>query len=307
MTVEVWFDIHHECSRNNLTNFLAIHQCALAKLSYLLSKPELSPAQIRSLLLRPLRGELTVISPVPTFASPLSEVGDRVRTLFTQLMECSPSAQQNPLRRGRSKSSVDSTFPHHEDVPSDFDSPWPATARDADNAEKALLPYLLGQAASRSGPLLAEILNSLTATSAIPATALLSAASSGTAISFLSEPSTPSLQTPLHLAVLASQPINVALLLSHGASVHSRDILCHSALFYAARLGTEGKEMVELLKKCGAHLGEVELERGEVGMEIARSYKLGKAEDLAVWKSACGDDLERAKDIFRSFTFSTSG
>lgn len=221
-------------------------------------------------------------------------------------MECSSSTPQNPLQRGRSKSSVDGTFPHHEDVPSSFDSPWPATARDADNVERALLPYLLGQAASRSGPLLAEIINSLTETLVIPTTTLLGPSPSDTAISILSEPSTPSLQTPLHLAVLAAQPINVALLLSHGASVHSRDTLCHSALFYAARLGAEGKEMVELLKKCGAHLGEVELERGDVGMEIARSYKLGKVEDLALWESACGDEWERAKEIFSGFTLSTS-
>ena len=35
-------------------------QCALTKLSYLLSKPELSVAQVRSLIGTPLRGELTL-------------------------------------------------------------------------------------------------------------------------------------------------------------------------------------------------------------------------------------------------------
>ncbi|KPV76540.1 uncharacterized protein RHOBADRAFT_13284, partial [Rhodotorula graminis WP1] len=34
-------------------------ECALAKLSYLLSKPDLSPAQVRALIAQPLRGELT--------------------------------------------------------------------------------------------------------------------------------------------------------------------------------------------------------------------------------------------------------
>ncbi|KAL8278731.1 hypothetical protein RQP46_008800 [Phenoliferia psychrophenolica] len=213
-------------------------ECALAKLSYLLSKPELSPAQVRKLISRPLRGELTLSSPVPTYSSPI-EADDRLRTLFSQVISIAPTpSSRGPASpagvRTRSLSGSDfvlGTTPTDALLPPEFSSPWPATQRDAESAEQAILPYLLGQAAARPDDLLATLIESLRGpqpTSTTP----------NSAITLLNEPSTPALQTPLHLAVLSGQTANVVLLLAHGASVHSRDVLSHSSLFYAARLGS---------------------------------------------------------------------
>jgi lysophospholipase len=111
-------------------------------------------------------------------------------------------------------------------------------------------------------------------------------------IALINESSTPSSQTPLHLAVLTAQLHNVVLLLANGASVHSRDILSHTALFYAARLGGPGLDIVTALRGAGAHLGETEIERGDVGLEILRAEMSNEASS---WMEAAGEDVERAK------------
>ncbi|ORY74287.1 asparaginase-domain-containing protein [Leucosporidium creatinivorum] len=266
-------------------------ECALAKLSYLLSKEDLSPAQVRRLLAQPLRGELTLVNPAPTYSSPL-DAGQRLRTLFAQVIECAPTTSRGPhtpAQRPRSLSSVTgSDMPSQPDpveLPAEFNPPWPATLKDEETAEKAILPYLLGQASARHDTFLDTLLASI-----VPPTAT----NDPTVIALLNEPSTPSLQTPLHLAVLAGQASNVELLLSHGASVHARDILGHSALFYAAKSGAEGRRMVMALKQAGAHLGETELEGGDVGLELLKARRSGDSEAEAVWREAAGAALSRA-------------
>ena len=265
----------------------------------MLSKPELTPAQVRKLISRPLRGELTLSSPIPTYSSP-TEADDRLRTLFSQVISIAPTpSSRGPASpagtRTRSLSGSDFVLgtPTDASLPPEFSSPWPATQRDAETAEQAILPYLLGQAAARPDHLLATLIESLRGSSPVSTTP-------DSAITLLNEPSTPALQTPLHLAVLAAQTDNVILLLAHGASVHSRDVLAHSALFYAARLGSAGSDMVTALRDAGAHLGEVEIERGDVGLEIARAARTGDEGATAVWVAAAGLNLDRAKESLRA-------
>lgn len=279
-----------------------VFQCALAKLSYLLSKPDLSPAQVRTLISRPLRGELTLPSSIPTFASP-TQTGDRLRTLFGLVLETSPLQPVGavPPPRPRGKSASDSAVvPGVAPLPAEFAGPWPATRREADDAEKAILPFLVGQAAAKQGPLLGSLVESLAGAARGDATMLGApgaGAGLGTALTQLNEPATAALQTPLHLAVLAVQDDNVDLLLAHGSSVHARDVLGHTALYYAARQGGLGRRMVQSLRAAGAHLGEAEIERGDVGLELLRADKDGRE----VWKLAAGNDaLTRASEAILS-------
>ncbi|GAA5948769.1 hypothetical protein JCM21900_005290 [Sporobolomyces salmonicolor] len=258
-------------------------ECALAKLAYLLSKPALTPAQVRKLITQPLRGELTPVSPVPTYSSPLDADG-RLRTLFAQIIECSPSGQRDPISPPHHSTFLpDTTAPPPVEVPSEFAAAWPSTLADEEAVQASVLPYLFGQAATRADGLLGTLLQSHS--SRLPA--------------ILNEPTSSSLQTPLHLAVLASQPHNVDLLLAHGASVHSRDSQAHSALFLAAKLGgAAGLEMVKSLRAAGAHLSELEVASGEVGLEVVRSEKAPDEQASAVWKEAAGEKgIERAKNV----------
>ena len=258
----------------------------------------MTPAQVRRLLGQPLRGELTLANSVPTYSSPV-DAGQRLRALFSHVIECSPSTSRGPISpatRPRSLSSVTGSdvhlhLPDPLALPDEFNPPWPATLKDEETAERAILPYLLGQASARSDTLLDSLLAEI-----VPPTAT----NDPTVVALLNEPSTPSLQTPLHLAVLAGQPTNVDLLLSHGASVHARDILGHGALFYAARSGAEGRRIVMALKQAGAHLGETELEGGEVGLEVIKARKNGDAAAEAVWREAAGDAFERAVESVRT-------
>ncbi|GAA5865695.1 hypothetical protein JCM3774_004969 [Rhodotorula dairenensis] len=276
-------------------------ECALAKLAYLLSKPELSPAQIRTLLSQPLRGELTPVASVPAYSSPY-DTETRLRTLFSQLVECGPAAHRSigqfAHRRSRSRSSgSDPTLPE------EFGSAWPNTLADEACLRSAVMPYLLSQASSRTDHLLDTLVASLN----VPDTLTnpnSSAATSAASVhplalpSLLNEPATVLLQTPLHLAVLAALPRNVEQLLSHGASVHSRDTHGHSPLYYAAKHGGEtGSAMVKLLRAAGAHLSEREIEAGFVGLEVLKAERAGDE----IWIEAAGrDEVERAKRVLRS-------
>lgn len=299
-------------------------QCALAKLSYLLSKPNLTPAQVRTLISRPLRGELSLPSSIPIFANPV-EAGDRLRTLFGLVLECSPAtAGNNPgvgassatggpggagaTGRGkpRQKSGSDSAVVPGVAplLPAEFAGPWPATRREADDAERAVLPFLIGQASARHGPMLESLVESLKKAQRGEESMLGGGGLDGSvadgdapaALSQLNEPATAAGQTSLHLAVLSAQPANVELLLAHGASVHTRDVLGHTPLYYAARQGASGAEMVRALREAGAHLGEMEIERGDVGLEIARADEEGRG----VWREAAGGEYERAGQVLRA-------
>ncbi|GAA6007005.1 hypothetical protein JCM11491_001474 [Sporobolomyces phaffii] len=262
-------------------------ECALAKLAYLLSKPDLTPAQVRKLITQPLRGELTPVSPVPTYSSPLDTQG-KLRTLFAQMVALNPSTQRQPASPAHKTAFLpDATAPEPVEVPEELNVEWPANLADEEAIEAAILPYLLGQAATRSDNLLESLVE--TNSSRLPA--------------LLNEPTSATLEVPLHLAILASRPRNVVLLLAHGASVHCRDGQGHSALYLAAKVGgAVGLEMVQALRSAGAHLAELEIASGDVGMAVVRAEKVGNEDALEIWKEAAGEaTLEKAKKVAANF------
>ncbi|GAA5998416.1 uncharacterized protein JCM10292_001182 [Rhodotorula paludigena] len=272
-------------------------ECALAKLSYLLSKPELSPDQVRKLLSQPLRGELTPSAPVPTYSSP-HDVDTRLRALFSQLIECAP-----PQQRAAAHKAVRPQVTAGDPVlPPEYSATWPATLADEEALKAAVMPYLLSQAASQSTDLLRTLVASLDTPALPPVTSQLTSTSSSTLAlpSLLNEAAQTTLQTPLHLAVLAGNSPNVDLLLSSGASVHVRDAHGHSPLFYAVRHGAtsvdEARKMVVSLKAAGAHLGELELETGAVGLEVCKAGKAAEPAIRDLWVEAAGEEgVKRAK------------
>ncbi|GAA5892855.1 hypothetical protein JCM8208_004105 [Rhodotorula glutinis] len=269
-------------------------ECALAKLSYLLSKPELSSAQVRALIAQPLRGELTPLAPVPTYSNP-ADPQARLRTLFSQLVECAPSPQRP--RRASSAAYESSDRPI---LPQEFSASWPSTLADEETLRAAVLPHLLAQAATKPGELLPSLLASVAPP---PTTSITSASLSSLALpSLLNEPASTTFQTPLHLATLAGVLPNVELLLASGASVHLRDANGRSALFYAARhRGPDALAIVKALRAAGAHFSERELEAGDVGLEVAKADKAGDAESRRVWLEALGEEgVERAKLALRA-------
>lgn len=243
-------------------------ESALAKLSYLLSKPELSPAMIRHLMTVPLRGELT--PPIsPTFSTPEPvDAGERLHALFSHVVG---GARAKVINAG----SV--SLPGQE-IPGELNPPWPATASDIASAEDALLPFLLSRAASRPGASLAALV------ATTPAPKILAS---------LNDSST-FLLPPLVLAILSLSLPSVVLLLEQGASVHahSHAIMvphCNSPLFYAARLGSPAEEIVDALMAAGAFLSEGEIARGDVGVEIMRCRQ------AAAW--ACEEGSVPSKEI----------
>lgn len=241
--------------------------------------------------------------------------GERLRTLFTRVIECAPSSSSRGPQRARSQSNAtasDFLQPTSNSVtlPDEFAPAWPATLKDEEAAEQAILPFLLGQAAARSDTLLDTLLASIASEPAktTPLAGVTPAPGSATVMALLNDAtSTASLQTPLHLAALSGQPSNVELLLAHGASVHARDVLSHSALYYGARAGDSSQDraadrrrIVRALKAAGAHLSEAEIAAGHVGLEVLRARRSGNVEAEEIWAEALGGDpdaLSRAVAI----------
>ncbi|GAA5839858.1 hypothetical protein JCM11251_001234 [Rhodosporidiobolus azoricus] len=274
-------------------------EAALAKLSYLLSKPELTPVQIRKLVAQPLRGEMTPTPGAPTFSSP-DDAETRLRTLFSQIVELAPYSGRGTVSpTHHTVTPPDSSSPTLE-MPEEFAPAWPTTLSDAEELRGAVMPYLLAQAAGRNCGQLRSLLSSL---GSGPSSTALSGSHATSAPltlpSILNESATSTQQTPLHLAVFASQAENVDLLLSHGASVHVRDVFGQTPLFYAAKLGgSHALEMIRSLRAAGAHLSEQEIESGKVGLEIFRGENGHDTATRELWDEAASEEeLGRAKAI----------
>lgn len=244
-------------------------ECALAKLAYLLSKPSLSPAKIRTLISQPLRGELT--SPARPQFQP-QPVEDRLDWLMKHLTVLQPPDQQplpvyhqpeilyrsespNNVREinlipGSDDKSIESVRPKgigklsdYQDVGVEFETSE-MLQNENDSAERALLPIALTATATREDSSLATLLKMCS--DRIQTHGLLN------------RPTTAGLgQTALHLASFYGRSKNVELLLDRGASVHIRDDCGHTALFYA--MVNHHTACVDLLLKAGAHLTDFEL------------------------------------------------
>ncbi|GAA98674.1 uncharacterized protein L969DRAFT_95101 [Mixia osmundae IAM 14324] len=243
-------------------------ECALAKLGYLLSKPELTPAQVRKLVEVPLRGELTVPPASVSHTIP-EDPQERMRELVAQVL-------------GVARQQIAAPDPQFEEL----NISSSLSTGQVDAAERALYPYLLCRAASLHDGSLKAIIARIEASEQQSGIRpqLKRRFTSGPPL--LNVPFAPTGQTPLHIAALRGLAGNVALLLKSGASVHIRDLQDHTPLFYAAREGSLA--CVETMRSVGAHLGEGETSRGEVGLEWLQAKQ--KPTLLAAWQAAGATD-----------------
>ncbi|KAG8698911.1 hypothetical protein FRC08_005630, partial [Ceratobasidium sp. 394] len=220
-------------------------ECALAKLAYLLSKPDLTPDRVRKLLSVPLRGELTLPAPL---TRPTTTALDSVHDLLGEILRLS----QPSIVLGTSEPEVKAD--------TSGTAPWSTTASHAGATELALLPFLMHLAVSRDDPA------SVTAAASHPrhppnaSGHSTSTPTSEQPFQFAqgasNAPLPGSLHTPLHTAALQGSVRCTRALLEVGALVHVRDALDHTCLFYAARV--RARDVVEMLVGAGAHLGETD-------------------------------------------------
>jgi 60kDa lysophospholipase len=191
-------------------------QCALTKLSYLLSKPELSTEQVRSMVGAPLRGELTRAAhatPTPAIDANLEVIGG---TLSHVVRLSSHARHQIP----------NIAISDAQDEPPDAGAPWAWTAAEAATTHVALLSWLVHLAAAAND--VDALLHCLSPDGArgedqsmIP----------GGIVNWINPASG---RSPLHVAAINGSAQCVHALLKAGSLVHLRDSLGHTALYYVS-------------------------------------------------------------------------
>ena len=193
-------------------------QCALTKLCYLLSKPELSAEQVRGLVGAPLRGELTrAPHAVPVHGPAIDANLEAIGGVLSHVVRLAlPLRQQAPRI-------VISDAPGESH---DAAAPWAWTAAEVATTQGALLAWLihLAVAANDVGGLKyclsADAIHGEEHT--IP----------GGIVNWVNPASG---RSPLHVASINGGVQSVRTLLEAGALVHLRDSLGHTALYYVSR------------------------------------------------------------------------
>ncbi|KAI0647560.1 L-asparaginase [Trametes meyenii] len=261
-------------------------ECALTKLSYLLSKPELSPAQVRALIGTPLRGELTLPeSKVPPSLSQPASIDqslDNIQGVLSQVVRLSTPASARAPHIVVSGTGSDA----RDTVADAATAPWSWTAAEAAATESALFPFLVHLAVSRDDG--AGVRFCLAAETEAGAERAGVAVGGG----FANCLDAASGRAPLHVAALHGALASAALLLEAGALVHVRDALGHTPLYYAARQGHEA--LVDLLVQAGANLSGADVEGGFVGVAVKKAMRARDEDALRIWKKA-GADVVRAQ------------
>ncbi|KAG6376247.1 asparaginase-domain-containing protein [Boletus reticuloceps] len=248
-------------------------ECALAKLAYLLSKPELSLNQVRELISMPLRGELTRPTlPPPTRPPTAAPDLPSVQGLLTQFVRLSNSTSANQIPKIILTPSVGSDA-------RDAAASWSGTASETASTEAALLPLLMHLAAAgndiESLQFCKTVADTWEAEDVIPATI------PGGVVNCLEAGSG---RSPLHVATLIGNTASVTWLLNSGALVHLRDTLGHTALYYAARQGH--KDIVDILVGAGSNLGGLECEAGYAELSMKNALNSGDQNAVEVWNKA---------------------
>jgi lysophospholipase len=247
-------------------------ECALTKLSYLLAKPELTAAEVRSLISIPLRGELTP----PVSSLPAAPSSDDVDTDLSEVLS-------QFVRLSSSVRKIDIPQIVIGEEAQDAAAPWSRTAAERASTEASLLPFLMHLAVAR------DDVEGLEFCITSAGTALYSGVIEGTAevvvpggiVNCLDAGSG---RSPLHVAALNGNMRCVEKLLESGALVHLRDELGHTALYYAARQGHVG--IVDTLVSAGANLGGMENEAGYVGLAMQNAVHAGKEAMVDIWRRA---------------------
>ncbi|KAF8484346.1 L-asparaginase [Gautieria morchelliformis] len=245
-------------------------ECALTKLGYLLSKPELSPEQIGALVRTPLRGELTLSAPPLESQAPVDDRLENVQDVLSHIIRIS-SSRANP-----------STSTACSENGTTAVAPWTWTNAETLNAESALLPLLIHLATARNDlEALLWCINSTVYEDVSQGTESASAARAAGIVNCLDAASA---RSPLHVAALNGSFEAVVLLLGAGASVHMRDSLDHTALYYAARQGHE--VIVDKLVEAGALLGGSDITGGFVSLAVTKSSSQSAQSSLHTWVKA---------------------
>ncbi|KAI5121020.1 hypothetical protein M0805_005966 [Coniferiporia weirii] len=254
-------------------------ECALTKLRYLLSKPELSVEKVRELIRLSLRGELTPAGRSSAKLS-MSQHLDLMHDFFAQMVRLSSA----PL--GTATAPEIGISLAHECITDKSAAPWSWTAGEASATESSLLPILIRLAVAKDD---VEGLNfclhfqddKSTPQSLGDANLKLDG---GCAAGVVNSVDPSSGWTPLHIAAFNGSNQCLHILLQEGALVHYRDTLGHTALYYAARRGHT--EAVNILRQAGANLGGSDIEGGYARLEVTKATQWGDECTLQTWQKA---------------------
>ncbi|KAJ6630575.1 asparaginase-domain-containing protein [Mycena sp. CBHHK59/15] len=248
-------------------------ECALTKLSYLLSKPELTVQDVRKLISTPLRGELTRRS-ASVSQTTINQNIENIQELLSQFIRLSGHPSQNPQ--------ITISLP--DEASQDATASWSSTVAEAASTESALLPFLIHAAAARNDVegikfcLAAEASDSLASPS--PSGQRLQHANvAGGLVNAIDSASG---RSPLHAAALNGSTECANILLQSGALVHLRDSLGHTALYYAARQSHEN--IVKVLIQAGASLSG--LDGGFAAFAVKTAVHNADQVSLNIWTQA---------------------
>ncbi|KAF8211983.1 asparaginase-domain-containing protein [Mycena galopus ATCC 62051] len=241
-------------------------ECALTKLSYLLSKPELTVDDIRKLVSTPLRGELTRQS--ATTLNPNALNIENLQGVLSEFVRLSTRPSPNPQ--------IVVSLP--DEATQVAAASWSSTAAEVVSTKAALLPFVIHAAAARNDVEGIKFCLESEATSESIANAGPSNVASG--IVNVVDPS--SGRSPLHAAVLNGSVECANILLQSGALVHLRDTLGHTALYYAARKGHEN--IVDVLVQAGASLSG--LDGGFAALAVKTAVQSADQSSLDIWSKA---------------------
>jgi 60kDa lysophospholipase len=224
-----------------LADFL---QAALTKLSYLLSKSELSTADVRKLMEMPLRGELTV--PVGLSASVPSGL-DGVQSVMAHLLRLSTNTPASATYSSFGVIQIEASPSQSlTERAKDITASWSLTASDAASTAIAILPYLIHLAASKddihalkfcidaADAAAADANIEAKSLSGDPVSAIIGRGGAAGIVNALDT----ARRAPLHTAALRGSVACTKVLLESGASVHLRDSLDHTSLYYVSVMST---------------------------------------------------------------------
>ncbi|KAH0583618.1 hypothetical protein H2248_009236 [Termitomyces sp. 'cryptogamus'] len=247
-------------------------ECALTKLGYLLSKPELSTVEVRDLMMTSLRGELTRHSRTALSNPPVERTLESIQDVlyeFVRLTQLSTSGSPITL-------TPDTPI---ETAARDATAPWTWTAGEAAMTEAVLIPFLIHLAAAKNDIMTMrfciDVYGGKDGTEEPHKTMNVVGG-----VVNCADPTNG--QTPLHAACLNGAVQAVDLLLRNGALVHLRDSLEHTSLYYAARQGHE--DIVENLLQAGATLGSVDEPFAIVRLKTA--LLVGDQTAKRIWRKA---------------------